>query len=71
MKRVQRIEVVKNLCKSCGTCIYYCPKKCMKIGDERNMKGYYFPIIDFEACIGCGTCALVCPEAAIDILKED
>jgi 2-oxoglutarate ferredoxin oxidoreductase subunit delta len=63
--------IVANLCKSCGYCVHFCPKQAIKIGNTRNMKGHYYPVVDEALCIGCGTCALVCPEAAIDILKGD
>jgi len=62
-------SVVQNLCKSCGFCVKFCPKQAITIGNERNMKGHYFPVVDPEKCVGCGTCALVCPEAAIDMIK--
>lgn len=68
---MNKASVVQNLCKSCGYCVKFCPKQVMKIGDVRNNKGHYFPVIDLENCIGCGTCAVVCPEAAIEIIKGE
>ncbi len=64
-------SVVVNLCKTCGFCVNFCPKKVIAFGDKRNAKGHYYPVIDLAGCIGCGTCALVCPEAAIDMLKGE
>ncbi len=64
-------SVVSKLCKSCGFCINFCPKKVMSFSTERNIKGHFYPVIDLNGCIGCGTCALVCPEAAIDMLKGE
>lgn len=64
-------SVVSKLCKSCGFCINFCPKKVMSFSTERNIKGHFYPVIDLSGCIGCGTCALVCPEAAIDMLKGE
>lgn len=63
--------IVANICKSCGFCVKFCPKQALVIGETRNNKGHYYPVVDLEKCIGCGTCALVCPEAAIDILKGE
>ena len=64
-------SVVSKLCKSCGFCINFCPKKVMSFSTERNIKGHFYPVIDLNGYIGCGTCALVCPEAAIDMLKGE
>ena len=68
---MNKANVVANLCKSCGYCVKLCPKKAISIGDKRNNKGHYYPVIDHALCIGCGTCAVVCPEAAMEIWKEE
>ena len=68
---MNKASVVANLCKSCGFCIKFCPKKALSLGETRNAKGHYYPVLDEAGCIGCGTCALVCPEAAIDMLKGE
>lgn len=68
---MNKANVVANLCKSCGYCVKFCPKKAISIGGKRNNKGHYYPVIDHALCIGCGTCAVVCPEAAMEIWKEE
>ena len=55
---MNKASVVANLCKSCGFCVKFCPKKVIAFGDKRNSKGHYYPVIDVEGCIGCGTCAI-------------
>lgn len=62
------IELNPRYCKSCGYCIRFCPKKVLEMGEERNRRGYFYPVIKVpEACISCGICASVCPEAAITL----
>ena len=58
---MNKANVVANLCKSCGYCVKFCPKKAISIGDKRNNKGHYYPVIDHALCIGCGTCENLCP----------
>ena len=68
---MNKASVVANLCKSCGFCVKFCPKKVIVMGEKRNSKGYYYPVIDVAGCIGCGTCSVVCPEAAMELIKEE
>jgi energy-converting hydrogenase A subunit P len=54
-------EVEKELCISCGACIFSCPSlgaiELVK-DDESDM---VFPVIDKSSCIRCGFCVEVCP----------
>ncbi|MDI6732403.1 MAG: 4Fe-4S dicluster domain-containing protein [Planctomycetota bacterium] len=56
-------------CKSCGFCIYFCPKKVIEFsegGGEFNRKGYRLPVIKNPVdCIGCNQCTIFCPDLAI------
>lgn len=64
------IEIAKELCKSCGFCVEFCPKKVLKVGEESNQKGYPFVYMaEPENCINCGICATMCPDAAISLYK--
>lgn len=67
-----RIVVDNELCKGCGYCISFCPKKIIHFGTQRNTSGYgnlcAEQILGSE-CIACKTCATVCPDSAITVYK--
>ena len=61
-----------NVCKGCGLCIMFCPKKIIEASTNINNKGYSpSEVVAQKKCIGCKACALVCPDGAIEIFKED
>ncbi len=61
-----RIHVIRELCKGCGFCVEYCPRRVLELSEEFNKKGYHPPIAgNPEACVCCGLCELICPEFAI------
>jgi 2-oxoglutarate ferredoxin oxidoreductase subunit delta len=76
-----RIQIDGERCKACMFCIELCPKKCIHLSEELNLKGYFMAVFDGDgpadgaegssngtgACNGCGTCALMCPEVAIEV----
>ena len=55
-------------CKSCGICVEFCPKKCLKITEKINEKGHKIAgLADPQNCISCGICYMVCPDVAITV----
>jgi electron transport complex protein RnfB len=62
--RMKNIEINKDKCKSCGTCIKFCPTGAIEL--EEGEKA----IINKDICIGCGACANMCEECAITLERE-
>ncbi|HVP58396.1 MAG TPA: 4Fe-4S binding protein [bacterium] len=64
------IHLIRELCKGCGFCVEYCPRKVLEISEGYNKKGYHTPAaVNPEACVSCGLCELICPEFAIYVKK--
>ena len=64
------IEVDQRLCKGCGVCIFFCPKKVISVSSKLNESGYLPAVFtDNGGCTGCAVCALVCPEVAIEVYR--
>ncbi|MCR4392221.1 MAG: 4Fe-4S binding protein [Candidatus Acetothermia bacterium] len=60
------VYVLEDVCKGCGFCIEFCPRKVLVRADHYNAKGYHPPeVVDAEACVMCGFCELICPDFAI------
>ena len=60
------IHIIQDLCKGCGFCIEFCPKKVLERSDQINKKGAYPPrVVDEDKCALCGFCTAICPEFAI------
>jgi 2-oxoglutarate ferredoxin oxidoreductase subunit delta len=64
------VDIDKTRCKGCAFCIEFCPKDCIRLSDELNLKGYFVAAFEEgDGCNGCGTCALMCPDVAIEVEK--
>ncbi|HOB10330.1 MAG: 4Fe-4S binding protein [Acetomicrobium sp.] len=64
-----RIEVLEEMCKSCGLCVEACPNKVLKISDRINSKGYRPAEQYKEGCVACKMCAMMCPDVAIEVYR--
>ncbi|MFA5393842.1 MAG: 4Fe-4S binding protein [Candidatus Ratteibacteria bacterium] len=64
-----KVIIDNNYCKGCGLCVHFCPKKGLKISDNKNKKGSLFVEFSGNECTGCLRCALICPDAALKIIK--
>ena len=62
------IQIDRERCKGCALCIDFCPKSCIRLSEELNVKGYFIVVFDDgEECTACRNCALMCPEVAIEV----
>ena len=72
MKKESLVKINTERCKSCGLCVYVCPKKILSIGEVANSKGFYtVEVKDQRECIGCAFCALICPDLALEVYREE
>jgi 2-oxoglutarate ferredoxin oxidoreductase subunit delta len=60
-KKAFQVEILKNLCKSCGICVAFCPLHCFELDDTGC------PLLATDTCSGCGWCELYCPDFAISV----
>ena len=54
-------------CKSCGICVFSCPKGAVAKSGGFNREGYEYVTVDAEKCICCGVCYTVCPDGVFII----
>lgn len=63
-----KITIDVKRCKGCEYCIIYCPKKCISLSPDINMKGVRYAVFtNPDACIACNICAVVCPDVCIHV----
>jgi 2-oxoglutarate ferredoxin oxidoreductase subunit delta len=66
-----KIVISRELCKECGLCMHFCPKKVIVQSGKFNAAGYQSAEFkDNGECTGCAICAIVCPEVAIEVYRE-
>ncbi|MCL2004311.1 MAG: 4Fe-4S dicluster domain-containing protein [Oscillospiraceae bacterium] len=68
---MSKVTINPNLCKGCGLCINACPKKILRISqDKLNDKGFHpAELTDEDACVSCAFCAVMCPDSIIKVVK--
>lgn len=64
-----KVEIITELCKSCGYCIKYCPQGVLKNSGHVNTKGYEYVNAVNDNCIACCSCARICPAGAINVYR--
>ena len=64
------IQIDRERCKGCALCADFCPKDCISLSEELNLKGYFVAAFDdAKDCNACRNCALMCPDACIEVSK--
>ena len=67
---MEKLKIREERCKSCGICIDFCPRGCLKLSDRFNAQGYH-PVecIKPDECNSCAICARMCPDVVIEVKK--
>lgn len=60
----KRIEINRELCKGCGICVAFCPKKVLELNEHEKAV-----VKEPDQCIYCGLCEQRCPDLAIEVIK--
>ena len=58
---IPEIKFDKDLCISCGNCVFYCPYHAPKLESEEGVS------VDRALCKACGLCVAKCPALAIEL----
>ena len=68
-----RIEIDEELCKGCGLCVSFCPRKIIALRQTQlNGKGFHpAGVDDMDRCTGCTICAAVCPDNVIEVYRQE
>ncbi len=69
----QAIEINKEICAGCGTCVKVCPKEAISTPERgiRVKTEDLIPVIlDPLKCSYCGTCVYMCPFNAMKLKKD-
>jgi len=56
-----KVKVDKDLCISCGNCVFVCPYHAPRLESEGGIS------VDLDACKGCGLCVAMCPAFALEL----
>ena len=65
---MSKLKLKTDICKGCGLCVEFCPKKVLRLSAEINQKGYhYVEAAEPKNCIGCCGCAVMCPDSVIEV----
>ncbi|MCL2157521.1 MAG: 4Fe-4S binding protein [Methanobrevibacter sp.] len=78
--RMEKIDINREKCVSCGTCTKFCPTKAISLKDKSiieaahnktypNLKNKEYPYIKKSLCIGCGSCTNLCPQGVINLQR--
>lgn len=66
-----QIIILKNRCRGCGYCVWFCPNECLVIGKERNeLRERIISVNPNSKCSGCKMCEEICPAFAIFVKKK-
>ncbi len=57
------IQIDKDRCDFCGTCVGVCPENCMDLGAS-------YLEIEEDICTSCSFCVIICPVSALEIYEE-
>lgn len=60
--------VERDKCNGCECCKDICPQNAISM--QRDVEGFYYPIISEEQCVNCGLCGKVCPASKSEPIRK-
>jgi len=64
------LDTLEIICEGCGQCAKICPKNCIQVKNEKDLRGNdHLDELIFDAgkCIFCGNCIEACRQGAMEM----